>query len=72
MIRIPNSKVTYNVKTWTITEIRSGKGGLRKKYPGGVKAGADSAGGGGTGARAPPPPRQWLQAWVYTYYFIMR
>ena len=25
---------------------------------------------GGTGARAPPPPRQWLQAWVYTYYFL--
>ena len=37
-----------------------------------AKPGADSAGGGGgIGARA-PPPRQWLQAWVYTYYFIMR
>ena len=37
-----------------------------------TRQGRIQPGGGGTGARAPPPPRQWLQAWVYTYYFIMR
>ena len=31
---------------------------------------ARGGGGGGTGARPPPPPQQWLQAWVYPYYFL--